>query len=75
VGSDRNELHSARKNLQSAVDHPQVIEDYLNNELSLGWISGPYTPSMCPDVHIIDLELYLRITSRINHGPFRRQCK
>jgi len=51
-GSNRNGLHLARKNFQSAVDHPEIVEDYLHDELSLGRISGPYSPSMCPDVHI-----------------------
>ena len=45
-------MHSAKKNLKSAVDHPPIIDDYLHDELSLGRISGPYVPSMCPDVHI-----------------------
>jgi len=52
VGSDGKGLHSAKKNLQSAVDHPKIVEDYLHIELSLGRISGPYSLSMCPDVHI-----------------------
>ena len=49
VGSS---THSAKNNLKSTLDHPTVIDDYLQHELSLGRISGPYLPSMCPDVHI-----------------------
>ena len=52
VGFDGSHTHSAKNNLQSAVDHSTVVDDYLHNELSLGRISGPYSASMCPDVHI-----------------------
>ena len=51
VGFDGSGLHSAKNNLQSAVEHPTVIDNYLH-ELSLGRISGPYSPLICPDVHI-----------------------
>ena len=52
IGFDGSSMHSAKNNLKSALDHPTVIDDYLHHELSLGRISGPYLPSMCPDVHI-----------------------
>jgi len=34
------------------VDHPSVIDDYFQKEVSLGRLSGPYPPSSCPGVHI-----------------------
>ena len=52
IGFDGSSTQSAKNNLKSAVDHLAVIDDYLHDELSLGRISGPYRPSMCPDVHI-----------------------
>ena len=52
VGFDGSSTHSTKNNLQSAVDHPTVVDDYLHDELSLGRISGPHSPSVCPDVHI-----------------------
>ena len=52
IGFDGSSTHSAKNNLKSALDHPTVIDDYLQHELLLGRISGPYLPSMCPDVHI-----------------------
>ena len=52
VGFDGRGTHSAKNNLQSAVDHPTMVDDYLHHELSLGRISGPYSPTRCPDVHI-----------------------
>ena len=51
-GFDGSGTQSAQKNLQSAVDHPTVVDNYLQNELSLGRMSGPYPPSSCPGVHL-----------------------
>ena len=45
-------MHSAKSDLQSAVAHPTVVGNYTHHELSLGRISGPYSPSLSPDVHI-----------------------
>ena len=52
VGFDGTGTRSAKNNLQSVVAHPTVVDDYIHHELSLERISGPYSPSMCPDVHI-----------------------
>ena len=53
VRFDGSGTRSAKNNLQSAVAHPTVVDDYyIHHVLSLGRISGPYSPSMCPDVHI-----------------------
>ena len=49
---DGSSTQSAKNNMKSAVDHPAVIDDCLHDELSVGRISGPYMPSMCPYVHI-----------------------
>ena len=46
MGFDRSGTCSAKNNLQSAVAHPTVVGDYIHYELSLGRISGPYSPSM-----------------------------
>ena len=35
-------LKSAKTNLHSAILHPEVVDEYIQNELSLGRISGPY---------------------------------
>jgi len=45
-------LKSAKRNLHSVLLHPEVISEYIQNEFSLGRISGPYEPSQCPEVHI-----------------------
>ena len=52
VGYNGSNFQSAGKNLTSATAHPDVVDKYLHHELSLGWMSGLYPTSACPDVHI-----------------------
>ena len=52
LGFNGCDLQSAQRNLQSATDHPTVVDDYLHNELLLGRMSGPFLPSACSNVHI-----------------------
>ena len=57
-------LKSARTNLHSAILHPEVVDEYIQNELSLGRISGPYPLSQCPEVHTSRFGVILK-----NHQP------
>ncbi len=41
-------LQSAQVNMQSAREHPEIIADYIQKELSLGRLLGPLTPSETP---------------------------
>ena len=43
---------SAHRNMSSAAENPQVIEDYLTKEVAAGNIFGPFSPSALPEVHI-----------------------
>ena len=43
---------SARRNMSSAAENPQVIEDYLTKEVAAGNIFGLFSPSVLPEVHI-----------------------
>lgn len=45
-------LRSTQKNLQAALLNPQVVDDYLQSELSLHRISGPFQQAQCPVVQI-----------------------
>ena len=38
-------LKSAARNLEGASSHPQVVEEYLREEVSLGRVVGPLPPS------------------------------
>ena len=43
--------HHVRGNMKSAGDNPQVIQDYLDNELKEGRIIGPLDPKEYPFIH------------------------
>ena len=43
---------SAKQNMQSSAQNPEIIEDYLQKEVAKGNILGPFAPSTIPAVHI-----------------------
>ena len=45
-------LQSANKNLQTALLQPQVVDQYLQSELTSQRISGPFQQTQCPAVQI-----------------------
>ena len=45
-------LFSAKKNKASAFLHPQVIDDYLANEVRLGRVAGPFLHPPIPHLHV-----------------------
>ena len=45
-------LRSAAWNLEGALTHPQVVEVYLKEELSLGRVVGPLPPSLLAGCHV-----------------------
>ena len=51
VGIEQS-LSSARKNLQSAEENPQVVEQYLSTELERGVVLGPFQREEFPNVHV-----------------------
>lgn len=47
------QLRSAKTNMQSAMENPTVIQDYLEKETAAGNILGPFRQDDFPDdVHI-----------------------
>ena len=48
----RRPLTSAHKNLEGALLHPDVVEDYLAAEVLSHRVAGPYARNSCPDAHI-----------------------
>ena len=38
-------LRSAKANMPSAINHPQVIDDYLQGEITKGRMLGPFPPT------------------------------
>ena len=45
-------LKAARSNSEGAREHPDIVTDYLDTEISLGRIAGPFPPKAVPQVHI-----------------------
>ena len=45
-------LKSSRKNLEGAIQHPEIVDDYLENEKSLDRVGGPYNKSQLSPIHI-----------------------
>jgi len=45
-------LKSARSNLEGARQRPQVVDNYLLSEVSIGQVVGPFLPRAVPHVHI-----------------------
>ena len=57
AGFDGGGICLIENDFQSAIAYRTVVDDYNHHELSLGKISEPYSPSMCPDVHIYKFEV------------------
>ena len=45
-------LNSAKSNLNSALEHPDIVTEYLHTEMSFGRVAGPFPPRAVPHVHI-----------------------
>ena len=47
-----SKLRSAHKNLAGALQHPQVVDDYLKAEIAEHRVAGPFHKADIPDAHI-----------------------
>ena len=47
IGSPLSTLRPVRRNLSSALEHPEVAEDYLQKEIAENRVAGPFTPEAC----------------------------
>ena len=45
-------LKSAKRNMNSASEHMEVVTQYLASEMSEGRVVGPFPPHMVPNTHI-----------------------
>ena len=50
--SHRQQLVPAIRNAPSAMEHPEVVEQYLTDEISAGWMIGPFSESDIPGFKI-----------------------
>ena len=49
---DQSECGHTGDNMQSARDNPEVIDEYLEKEVRLGRVAGPFEPEACHQVHM-----------------------
>ena len=47
-----NRCRSAKQNMYSAREHPQVVREYLAKECSMGHVLGPFSPETLPQVQV-----------------------
>ena len=45
-------LRSSRKNLEGAIQHPEVVDEYLDKEMTLSRVAGPFTKAHLPGIQI-----------------------
>lgn len=45
-------MTSARKKLESAIQHSKVIEEYLASKVSKNHVASPFIKANIPDIHI-----------------------
>ena len=52
-GSSRdNYVQSAKRNLSCALQHPDTVKSYLNEEVSVSRVAGPFPRSLVPHAHV-----------------------
>lgn len=52
LGFNMTPLRPAKRNKKSAEEHPDVVDDYLGNEVALGRVAGPFDFPLLPSLHI-----------------------
>ena len=45
-------LKSTGRNLPAAIGHPDIVIEYLQHEISLKRVAGPFSRSLLPNVHV-----------------------
>ena len=52
IGFDRQRLVSAKENMLSALQHPEVVEEYIAKERAEGHFLGPFPPGTFPEAQV-----------------------
>ena len=45
-------LRSSRKKLEGAIQHPDMVDEYLDKEMTLNRVAGPFTKAHLPGIQI-----------------------
>ena len=48
----QRQLQSAKRNLNCALQHPDTVKSYLNEEVSVSRVAGPFPRSLVPHAHV-----------------------
>ena len=64
LGKQASHTRSAKRNCRSAYEHPFVINNYLQEELSVGTMAGPFSMLPLQDLHINRLGMIPKSTLR-----------
>lgn len=51
LGFNSAPLKDAKRNKQSALEHPEIVDEYLRNEVDLGRVAGPFSRPPIPNLH------------------------
>ena len=46
-----HKCRSSRENMRSAMEHPEVVQEYIEKECIAGRLLGPLDPALFPEVH------------------------
>ena len=65
---DRVYLKTARSNMKSAVDHPDIIDAYIANEVALGRMAGPF---VVPPYHNVQCSPFGVVPKKRQAGKWR----
>ena len=53
IGFDHSQkLRSAKRNMRSATEHPDIVQKYLCEEMQEGRVAGPFQPGEVTGLHI-----------------------
>ena len=50
IGGSRRQ--SSGHNMVSCLEHPAIVQEYIDNELSLGRLWGPFSRNVAPNIHV-----------------------
>ena len=59
-------VKSSRRNLEGAIQHSEVVDEYLRNEIASNRVADPFNRAQVAGLHISWFGLFLSLTKEIN---------
>lgn len=69
--NDKLRCQAASRNMQSAYEHPSIIDEYIAKECALGRVLGPFTPQKIP---FLQLSRFGVIPKKHKPNKWRSTC-